>query len=275
MKSKWALSAIALFVGLGIYGFAILMKNSQGTNIFKGVKLDQRLGAEVPLQTVFKDETGREVKLGEYFGKKPVVLTLVFYNCMGTCTQMLNGAGRIFKDIKKESLGTDYESVTISINPTEGADLAIQKKESYINLYGLNEKAAGWHFLTGSEENIRAVANAVGFFYTYDAKTNKIVHPSTITILTPSGKVSKYFPGVEYPSPSVLAAIDSARTEDVGGLASVISFNCYSTDANGKVRVNVMNTIKVLGLATLLILGTSIFAMVRKEKSGRSEVPKV
>lgn len=266
----WPLGLL-LAVGL-IAAFATSLKGSKGKDFTKGVGIEQKLNAQLPLDLTFFDDNGKEKKLGDYFGKKPVVMMFVFYQCAGTCLLELSGASRLIRDLKSQKIGRDYEVVTISLHPKEGADLASAKKKAYLSQ--LNEPAAvdSWHYMTGTWENIKAAADAVGVHFTYDAKEDRIVHPTGIVVLTPQGKVSRYFYGVEYPAKTVMVALNDAKTEKVGALAAVLDFDCFQMDAaTGKVTVNVKNTVKVAGLATLAILLTSIVIMTRASKGGSAQ----
>src|ERR1035438_6110306 len=159
----------------------------------KGVGIDQRLDSQIPLNTVFKDEAGRDVPLSTFFHDgKPVVLALVYYRCPMLCTEILNGLEAALKIITL-SPGKDFEVVSISFDPKDTPEIAAEKKQSYLRRYKRPDTANGWHFLTGDEPNIRAVTDAVGFHYSYDPKTDQFAHASAIYVITPQGKVSKYF----------------------------------------------------------------------------------
>lgn len=270
MKNKGLLWGSAFLVLLvAVYGFALLLKGSKGPDFTTGVGIDQKLDAQLPLDLAFNDETGKEVKLGDYFHKKPVILMFVFYQCKGTCLLEFAGTTKLVRDIKSEKIGRDYEIVTIGIHPKESFELAAAKKRA--NLSQINEPNAvdGWHYLTGSWENIQAAAASVGFRFTYDAQKDRVVHPTGIMVMTPQGKVSRYFYGIEYPSKTVMLAMDDARKERIGALSAILDFDCFQMDAaTGRVTLNVKNAVKVAGLATLLILITSIVIMSRASKGG-------
>ena len=161
------------------------------------IGIDQRLNHQVPLDLPFVDETGREVRLGEYFGKRPVMLALVYYECPMLCTQVLNGLVSALGTLKFD-VGREFDVVAVSINPREGPGLASQKKAAYLERYGRPQTAPGWHFLTGKEENIARLAEAVGFRYAYDTAIGQYAHGAGVELLTPKGVVSRYFYGIEY-----------------------------------------------------------------------------
>jgi len=241
--------------------------------------IDQKLGATLPLDTPFVDDEGKPVKLGDYFGKKPVVLQLLFYRCAGTCTQMLDGGSMMLKDMKATLIGTDFEYVVISIHPEEGPDLAIEKKEAYIgqlkrprdrgNETELRQAAAekGWHFLTGTEANIRKVSDAIGYRFVYDKKTDRIAHPSGLFIATPTGKMSMYYFGVQYPTKFVQDSIMAASREHIGEpVPKPILLECMSLDPRtGRLTMNVLRTMQVGGIITILVLVSSIGWMSRRK----------
>src|SRR5690348_3646919 len=156
------------------------------------IRFDQKLGSQVSLDLAFRDETGKTVTLAEYFGKKPVILVLGYYQCPMLCTLTFNGMVEGLNDMKW-SIGDEFNVVNVSINPRETPELAAAKRKNYLKQYGRPSAAAGWHFLTGDEPQIRKLADEVGFQYAYDPSVHQYAHPSGLTILTPDGKVSKYF----------------------------------------------------------------------------------
>lgn len=264
----WALLAFAFF-GV-VTAFAYSLKAAQGERFTAGVGIEQLLGSNIPLDAKFTNSDGKQIELGSLYGTKPVVLMFVFYRCEGTCAMELAGAAKLFKDIKYEDVGKEYDVITIGIHPKETYDLAATKKRAYLTLYERPTAAQGWHYLTGDMENIRKVTDAVGYKFKYDEAKDRIVHPTGIMVTTPGGRVSRYFYGVEYPAKNVLTALNDARNGQIGIVSNVLDFSCFQRDAQtGKVRLNVMNATKVAGLSTLLILITSIFVMTRKDKNSK------
>ena len=162
-----------------------------------GVRIDQRLNEQVPLDLVFRDETGHAVKLGDYFGGKPVILALVYYECPMLCTLTLNGLVRSMRVLPFDA-GSQYTVVTVSFNPRETPALAAAKKKEYLAHYARPGGEAGWHFLTGDEPSIRQLAQAVGFHYNYDQPSGQYAHAAGLIVLTPKGRTARYFYGVEY-----------------------------------------------------------------------------
>src|ERR671915_485256 len=161
------------------------------------IRIDQRLNEQVPLDIPFTDESGREIRLGELFGKRPVILALVYYECPMLCTQVLNGLVTALGVMNFEP-GKEFEVVAVSFNPREGPGLASQKKANYLERYGRPHTAGGWHFLTGTESSIKQLADAVGFHYAYDERIKQYAHGAGIEVITPKGIISKYFYGIEF-----------------------------------------------------------------------------
>lgn len=234
------------------------------------VGIDQRLNNQVPLDLVFSDENGQEVRLGQYFGRKPVVLSLVYYDCPMLCTQVLNGLTGSLKALKFD-VGRDFEVVTVSFDPREKSDLARQKKEAYMARYGREGASAGWHFLTGNEASIIALTEAVGFHFAWDEETRQFAHASGIIILTPEGRVSRYFYGIEYAPRDMQLGLVEASNNKIGSPVDQILLYCFHYDPQtGKYGFAIMNAIRVTGFATFFGLALLIFIMKRRE-AGRRE----
>jgi protein SCO1 len=225
------------------------------------VRIEQKLDQQLPLDLMFRDETGRDVKLGEYFGQKPVVLAFVYYDCPMLCTQVLNGMVTSFR-VLPFAVGKEFDVVTISFDPRETPALAESKKKVYINYLPerLRANAAnGWHFLTGDQENITKITEAAGFHYRWDEKTEQFAHASAIMVTTPHGKLSRYFYGVDYPARYLrLGLIESAENK-IGTAADQLLLFCYHYDpATGTYGARIMRVMRIAGVITLL----GIIAMV-------------
>jgi protein SCO1/2 len=231
------------------------------------VGIDQKLGNPVPLDLEFRDEAGAPVRLGQFFGgKKPVLLSLVYYRCPGLCTMTLNGMAAAFKPLKF-SAGREFDVVTVSIDPKETPQLAAEKKAQYLKRYGRDGAEAGWHFLTGDEQAIRALAQSVGFRYVYHPQTDQYTHAAGIMLLTPGGKVARYFYGLEYSARDLRLAMVEASEEKIGTLADAVQLLCYQYDPmTGKYGVAIMRTIRTAGVLTVLGLGMFVFLMARRER---------
>lgn len=234
--------------------------------VVKEVGIDQKLDSQVPLDLVFKDETGRQVKLGDYFGSKPVILTLAYYECPMLCTMVLNGVASTLKPLSFD-MGKEFEVVTVSINPKETPELAAKKKVSYIRSYGRPGAERGWHFLTGDEENIRKLADAVGFRYVYDPNTGQYAHAGGMMILTPEGKLARYFYGVEYPSNDVRLGLVEASQNKIGSPVDQVLLLCYHYDpVTGRYGLIISRMLMGGGILTLGLLGGFIFVMLRRDR---------
>ena len=223
-------------------------------DILAKVGIDQKLDAQIPLDAVFRDEAGRQVKLAEYFGQRPVILSLVYYQCPMLCTQVLNGAVAAFK-VLNFTVGEDYDVVTVSFNPKETPAMAAAKKETYLAKYGRPQAAKGWHFLTGEQPAITALAGAVGFRYTFDQSTLQYVHSSAIMVLTPQGRVSKYFYGIDYPPRDIRLGLIEASSGKIGTPVDQLLLYCYHYDPHsGKYSMIVMNVLRLAGVATVALM---------------------
>jgi protein SCO1/2 len=230
----------------------------------RNVGIDQKLNEQVPPGLVFRDETGKVVHLGEYFGSKPVVLALVYFECPMLCTQVLNGLVSSLKTLNF-TIGKEFEVITVSFNPHEGPPLAAAKKEAYLDRYSRPGSEGGWHFLTGGEEAIQALTKAVGFRYAYDSRTGQFAHASGIMLLTPQGRVSRYFYGIEYAPRDVRLGLVEASANKIGTVTDQLLLFCYNYDPReGKYSAVILNLIRLGGVLTLLALGVAWFAWFRR-----------
>lgn len=236
----------------------------------EGVDIAQRLGAQVPLDLPLRDENDRTVTLKDYVKDKPVILTLVYYECPMLCTLVLNGTLRSLRALSFDA-GREFDVVTLSFDPKETGALARPKKEHYLREYGRSGADAGWHFLTGPEASIRAIAESVGFSYKYDATTGQYAHATAIMLLTPRGIVSHYFYGVEYPVRDLRMALVDAAEEQIGDPVDRILLYCFHYDpTTGKYGLVIMNVIRLLGSATFAVLAAYVGLMLWRERRRRS-----
>ncbi|HLG96179.1 MAG TPA: SCO family protein [Bryobacteraceae bacterium] len=232
----------------------------------KGVGIDQNLNAQVPLELTFRDDTGRTVRLGEYFHQKPVVLALVYYECPMLCDMVLNGLTHSMEQIAL-NLGQDFDVVTVSFNPHETWQLAASKKANYIEKYQRKGAAQGWHFLTGDEDHIKTLADTAGFHYKYDPITKQYAHASGILVLTPEGKISKYFYGIEYKPKDLRLGLVEASQNRIGTFADQVLLFCFHYDpSTGKYGLVIANVTRALASASVLALGGMIFFFLRRER---------
>jgi protein SCO1 len=233
----------------------------------ENVGIEQHMDAQVPPGLAFIDDTGRPVKLGDYFGKKPLILNLVYYNCTMLCGEALAGLSGAMKMIKFD-LGNEFEVVTVSFNPKETPAEAAAKKAEYLRRYGRPNAAAGWHFLTGSADSINALTKAVGFQYQYDAARNQYAHATAIMVLTPQGRISRYFYGVDFPPKDLRMGLVEASQNKIGNAVDQVLLYCYHYDpATGKYGAVVNNMLKIGGALTILLLGGMILIFIRLEKA--------
>lgn len=244
------------------------LSDAAAVNAARDSNWTQRLDKTVTLSTPFRNERDEVIQLSDIVkGQRPVILVLPFYKCPGICTAELNGLVDTLKDEKtKFRVGRDFDIVTISINPKERGDLATAKKKEYLDILGQPGAEAGWHFLTGDEANIRKVADEIGFKYKYDAKTDQYAHPGGIVLLTPKGKVSRYFFGVAFPAKDVTLGLTEAGQGRIGTLVNQFVLACYHYDPQtGRYGLAVFRLLQVSGFATVFILGSFVFLALRKE----------
>jgi protein SCO1 len=237
--------------------------------VLQEVGFDQRLGESVPLDLAFTDEAGRSVKLADYFGKKPVVLSLVYYDCPMLCTLGLNGlAGAL--EVLSFVPGQEFEVLTVSFDSRETPALAAAKKKAYMARYRRPGAHAGWHFLTGSDESIAALTRAVGFRYVWDEATRQFAHPAGVVVLTPEAKISHYLFGVEYAPKDLRLALVAAASGRIGNAADQLLLYCYSYDPqNGRFSASILNVVRLLGVLTVAGLGAFILtASARRRPRG-------
>ena len=229
--------------------------SAQRPAILNDVGIDQKLGEQVPLDLVFRDESGREVKLGDYFGKKPVILSLVYFECPGLCTVVLNEQVRTLRAVTP-SVGDSFEVITVSFDPRETPSLAASKKAGYVKEYGRPGAAAGWHFLTGDAEPIRRLTESVGFRYAWDAPNNQFVHSSGFIVLTPQGKTSRYFFGVDYNPTDVRKAVEAAGGNAIGTPTERVVLYCFQFNPQtGKYGLIIGRVLKLGGAADSRVAG--------------------
>jgi protein SCO1/2 len=236
---------------------------------FKNVGIDQHLNQQIPPNLVFRDSNGKSIRLGDVFdGTHPVILDLAYYNCPMLCTMVLNDLNRTLK-VMPLDIGKDFRVVTVSFDPSDKPPLAHAKKATYVHEYGRPGAQTGWLFLTGDEASIQKLTDAVGFRYHYDDKTKQFVHPTGVTILTPEGKISKYFFGINYKPVDIRLALVDASQRKIGSLTDQILLFCCQYDAStGRYGWAVMGALRVGGALMLVAMGSLLFVMMRRERAG-------
>jgi protein SCO1 len=244
-----------------------LMAQNIKPPLLQNVGIDQRLNEVVPLDLPFRDETGRTVYLRDFIKQKPVILSLVYYECPMLCNQLLNGLTASLKPLSF-TVGKEFDIVTVSFNPQEGPSLASAKKDNYIADYRRPEAASGWHFLTGEPRSIAALTRAVGFRYAWDSSTGQYAHAAAIMLLTPQGRVSRYFYGIDFSPKDLRLGLIEASQNKIGTLADQILLYCYHYDpASGKYGVAILKLMRLAGAITILGISVLIFWVLRRKPS--------
>jgi protein SCO1 len=233
----------------------------------ENVGIEQHLDAQVPPDLTFRDETGKTVKLGDYFGRKPLILNLVYYNCTMLCGEALAGLSSAMRLVKFD-LGNEFDVVTVSFDPRETPEMAAAKKIDYVKRYGRANAASGWHFLTGQPESINALTKVVGFQYQYDPKSNQYAHATAIMVLTPQGRISRYFYGIDFPPKDLRMGLVEASQGKIGNAVDAVLLYCYHYNPEtGKYGAMVTNILRLAAAATILIMGSFLFILWRLDLS--------
>jgi protein SCO1/2 len=234
--------------------------------VLVGVGIDQKLDATVSLDRAFRDEHGQTVALRNFFRGKPVILTLVYYQCPMLCTEVLNGLLNSLKEVPLE-IGKDFEVVTVSIDPRDSSVIAEAKHTMYAGLYARPGALHGWHFLTGAEPQIKRLADEVGFRYAYDPVSGQFAHASMIMVLTPEGRVSRYFFGIRYAPRDVRLGLVEASAGRIGTVLDQVLLLCYHYDPlAGRYGLLISRIVKAAGIFTVLAIGVFLWLMFRGEK---------
>ena len=235
--------------------------------ILREVSIAQRLNEAIPPEIIFRDENGKAVRFGDYFGKKPIVLSLVYFDRPALCTEVLNGELRTMKAITLD-LGKDFDAITVSFEPKDTPELAKAKRDVYAGQYGRPGARENWHFLTGDQPSIDALTQAAGFHYAYDSASRQYAHAAAILVLTPNGRIARYFYGVQYPARDFRLGLVEASEGKIGTPTDHALLYCYQYDpATGKYGLIVMNVVRAAGVLTVLVLGIFMFVMFRRERN--------
>jgi protein SCO1 len=231
----------------------------------KNVGIQQNLNDQIPPNLAFRDETGASVTLADYFGRKPMILNLVYYKCPMLCSEVLAGLASALKPMKLD-VGKDFDVLTISFDPRETPQDATASKAEYLKRYGRPGAEKGWHFLTGPQVSIDALTKAAGFQYEYNQQTGQFAHSTAIIVLTPEGKIAQYYYGVEFPSKDLRLAMVQASQNKIGTVVDQILLYCYHYDPGaGKYGLIVSRVLRLAGIATMLILGGFMIIMFRRD----------
>jgi protein SCO1 len=245
---------------------------NQKPSILDQVGLDQRLNQQVPLDLAFVDEHGQAVQLQQYFGSKPVILMLVYYQCPMLCTQVLNGFAGAMNGIVRFNIGREFNVVTVSIDPRDTAQDAAAAKKRYLQRYRRPEAEQGWHFLTGKKDQIDALAQAVGFRYAWDPEIKQYAHASGIMLLTPQGRIAQYYYGIEYAPRDIQLGLIEASKGKIGNVVDQVLLYCYHYDPRqGRYGAAIFNVLRLSALATVLALGGFMLIMFRRDSLAARE----
>ncbi len=241
-----------------------MVRADEKPELLKDIGIDQRLNEMLPLDLPLRDESGRTVRLGDYFGRRPVILALVYYNCPMLCTQVLNGlVGAL--NVMSLDAGRDFDVVAVSFDARETPAMAAAKKDAYLGRYKRPNAAAGWHFLTGDAASIDRLTKAAGFRFRYDEKRDQFAHASAIMVATPDGRLARYFYGIEYAPRDLRLGLVEASAGRVGTPVDQILLYCFHYDpASGKYGAVIVNIIRLAGATTLVLLGLSLWMMSRR-----------
>lgn len=234
----------------------------------KNVGIEQRLNQQLPLDLSFRDESGKTVQLGKYFGEKPVILSLVYYRCPMLCSEVLAGLEGALRAIRF-SAGDQFKVLTVSFDPKDTPQDAAAKKAVTLKSYKRLGAAEGWHFLTGTEESIEALTQAVGFQYQYDAKSGQFAHTTAIIVVTPEGKIAQYYYGVEFPPTDLRLGLIQASQNKIGTLADAVVLYCYHYDPQaGKYSAIVSHILQLGGAITMVSIGILLLVLIRRGSHG-------
>ncbi len=237
----------------------------------RNVRFEQRLGEDLPLDAMFRDETGEDVALGSFFDQRPVILALVYYDCPMLCTLVLNGLSSGLKPLKFDA-GEEFEVVVVSFDHRETPEMAAAAKRETLSRYARDGAAAGWHFLTGDEAPIRRLAEAMGFAFQFQEDTGEFSHAAGIVIATPEGKSSRYLYGIDYAPKALRLAMVEASENRIGSAIDQVLLFCYRYDpSTGQYSAAVMNLVRAGGVITVLLLVGFAF-LTRRRKPPQSTV---
>ncbi len=262
MKCSFAIACASILLAASAFADA-------RTDLLKHVGIDQNIGAVVPADIVFRDETGRTVRLGDYYGKRPIILSLVYHGCPMLCSTVLSELG-VSLNVMPPSAGEEFDILTISFDARDTPEIAARKKDEYLRHYQRPHAAEGWHFLTGDQASIDRLTQAVGFRYLADPQfAGQFIHAGGILVLTPSGKISRYFYGINYAPKDLRLALIEAGEEKSGSLSDAVLLFCFHYDpSSGRYTLAVLSLLRAGAGMTLLAIGGFWWSSGRRAKSG-------
>ena len=233
----------------------------------KNVGMRQNLNQPIPAGLTFTDDLGRSVRLGDYFGKKPIILNLVYFTCPMLCGEVLSGLENSLRMMKFD-VGKEFDVITVSFDPHDTPEAAAKKKSEFLRRYKRPGAEQGWHFLVGHQDAIDSLTKAAGFDYEYDPKTRQFAHTAAILILTPEGRIAQYYYGIEYPPKDLRLGLVEAGAGKIGNVVDALLLYCYHYDPEqGKYSATILRVLRLAGVATMLFIGTFIFVMIRRGPS--------
>ncbi|MBE7553546.1 MAG: SCO family protein [Anaerolineales bacterium] len=234
--------------------------------VIRGVEFEQKLNQQLPLELTFRNEAGQSVQLADYFDHKPVILVFAYYECPMLCTLVLNGLVSSLNGLTFD-VGNQFDIVTVSIDPTETPTLAAAKKAVYLEQYQRPGAADGWRFLTGEQAEIDQLTQAVGFHYNYDPVKDEYAHPTGIMVVTPQGKIARYFYGIDFPARDLRLGLVEAAANKIGSPVDQLLLLCYHYDpVVGQYTLTIMNIIRLAGLTTVGAIGVFVAVLLRRDR---------
>lgn len=241
--------------------------SNQKISILDQVGIDQHLNQRIPLEAQFTDENGQTVSLKQYFGVRPVLVTMVYYQCPMLCSQELNGLTSSLNVLSQFNVGREFDVITVSFDPTETPELAAESKKKFLERYRRPGAAQGWHFLTGKKDQIQLLSQSLGFRYAWDPEIKQYAHASGIMLLTPDGRIAQYYYGIEYAPRDLRLGFIEAAQGKIGTVVDQVLLYCYHYDpARGKYGAAVFNILRIGALATVLVICGFMFIMIRRER---------
>ncbi len=272
MSNRLVASSLVLAVFGTVCARAQEVKGPE-VGLLRKVAFAQNLNAQLPLETPLRDESGRDVTIGDYFGKRPVIVLFVYYECPMLCTLELNGLLRNLRALTMTA-GREFDIVTVSIDPTETPALASAKKKGYLKRYDRPGAENGWHFLTGTEPNVRRLADTVGFTYVYDPRSKQYAHPAGLIVATPQGRIARYIYGVDFPANNLRWSLIEAASGKIGTPVDKMLLMCFHYDpSTGRYNFAVMSAVRGLGVLTVASLGAFMVVSYRRERRMLPERP--
>jgi protein SCO1/2 len=268
-RSRGRPAQIVALAGVLVLASSLVVgaQSAREDSILARIDIEQKLGTALPLDAAFVDEHGKAVRLGDFFAERPVVIAPVYYECPMLCTLVLEGFIKALRTLKFAP-GHEFDVVVLSFDPGEGPELALKKETAYLTSYGKPETADGWHFLTGTEPEIRRVTDALGFHYVYDDKRDEYAHGATLVIATPDGTIARYLFGIEFSARDLRLGLVEAAEGRIGTVVDRFLLYCYHYDPSaGRYSAAVLNIVRLGGVATVSAMLLFFLAMRRRDKA--------